>query len=555
MLAAAALAVAAGVTVLVTTGGSSPPRRAPASPAFASPATLAAASVGGGATLSRVLPRVPWLVSFDLRFVPGSRVVINPGSAHDRLIITGSTTPSASWRGRSYLLRTRPGWGTGAWRHVELRGGGRGARIAIDGQSLPAGRLIGRRFGVAAPSGRAALAAVLISPTTDRASLPLHRLAELHARLPAPSPVLGADPQDGLHLSASTADGYWPGALWQAAILDPSGGMFAGWARQATLAGLAAPGPSRAPGASAVTSAVTSAGTSAATSAAALVAVQSTLAAWRALCRGRAQPDAACGRLTDSALAAADGLAALAATNPGAGTIPTGAATPVAATDIDSMMILPLLTWASRITGRSDYARLALHHAHVVAALLVRSDGSTAEVVRFDRSTGRIRFLGGRQAVAPGGTWARGEGEALYGFAQTAADLRNQGLLGIAQRIAGYVAKNLPASGIPPVDYGAPAGAAPDVSAAAITAAGMFRLATACSLMSSVCSDPGQYTALGSQILTAILAGERANPPIGYLGGQVLDERAAGCWCDGGELMMGLSYTLEALGLERRAAA
>ena len=546
MLVAAALAVAAGGAVLVAAGGSSSPRRRPASPAFASPATFAATSVGAGATLSRALPRARWLVSFDLRVVAGSRVVINPGSAHDRLIITGGTTPSASWRGRSYSLRTRPGWGTGAWRHVELRGGGRGARIAIDGQSLPAGRLIGRRFEVAAPSGRATLAAVLISPTTDRASLPLHRLAELHARLPALSPLLGADPQDGLHLSASTASGYWPGALWQAAILDPSGGMFAGWARQATLAGLAAPRGRRA----------------VAPAAAAVAAVESTLAAWRALCRGRAQPDAACGRLTDSALAAADGLLALAATNPGAGTIPTGTATPVAVTDVDSMMILPLLTWASRITGRSDYARLALHHAHVLAALLVRSDGSTAEVVRFDRSSGRIRFLGARQALPPGGTWARGEGEALYGFAQTAADLRNQGLLATAQRIAGYVAKKLPASGIPPVDYGTPAGApagaavgaATDVSAAAVTAAGMFRLAAACSQMSSVCSDPGQYTTLGSQILTAVLAAERTDPPIGYLGGQVLDERATGCWCDGGELMVGLSYELEALGLERRAA-
>lgn len=554
MLAVTALAVAVGVVVLAGRGGSPPARPASANPAFASPETVADVRLRGHAALSRRLPRPPWLVSLDLRFVPGGRVVINPGAAHDRIVITGGATPSASWRGRSYVLHKAPGWGSPAWRHVELRGGPRGARITIDGQPLPAGRLLGRRLVISAPTGAAELAAVIISSSTDPGSLPLHRLAELHARLPAGAAVLGADGQDQLHMNTRLAGGFWAGALWQAAALDPSGGLFAGWAERATSAQLAeedraasAQGGQTRQGISARPGPPQSA-----SSASGLTAIQGTLAAWRAFCRGRPVPSAECERLVRSALGAAATLETLAGTNPGAGTIPTSATAPVAETDIDSMMAVPLLTWAARIAHRADYARLALHQAHVVGALLVRSDGSTAEAVRFDRSTGRIRYLGTEQGLRTDTTWSRGEGEALYGFAAAASELRNTGLLGTAQRIAGYVSKTLPASGIPAWDDSAAPGAMPDLSAAAITAAGMFRLSAACHLMSSACSDSSQYAALGSRVLRAVLAAERTRPPLGYLGGQVLNARATGCWCNGGELVLGLTYALEALNLEHR---
>jgi hypothetical protein len=51
-------------------------------------------------------------------------------------------------------------------------------------------------------------------------------------------------------------------------------------------------------------------------------------------------------------------------------------------------------------------------------------------------------------------------------------------------------------------------------------------------------------------MLTAALTYANDRPPIGFLGSQVLNERGHGCWCDGGELIFGLTYALEALGLE-----
>ena len=48
-------------------------------------------------------------------------------------------------------------------------------------------------------------------------------------------------------------------------------------------------------------------------------------------------------------------------------------------------------------------------------------------------------------------------------------------------------------------------------------------------------------------MLTAALGRASDRPPIGFLGSQVLNERGHGCWCDGGELIFGLTYALEAL--------
>jgi hypothetical protein len=51
-------------------------------------------------------------------------------------------------------------------------------------------------------------------------------------------------------------------------------------------------------------------------------------------------------------------------------------------------------------------------------------------------------------------------------------------------------------------------------------------------------------------MLTAALTYSNDRPPIGFLGSQVLNERGHGCWCDGGELIFGLTYALEARRLE-----
>ncbi len=52
-------------------------------------------------------------------------------------------------------------------------------------------------------------------------------------------------------------------------------------------------------------------------------------------------------------------------------------------------------------------------------------------------------------------------------------------------------------------------------------------------------------------MLAGSLAYASPRPPLGFLGSQVLDARHHRCWCNGGELIFGLTYALEALRLER----
>jgi unsaturated chondroitin disaccharide hydrolase len=252
--------------------------------------------------------------------------------------------------------------------------------------------------------------------------------------------------------------------------------------------------------------------------------------------------------LKDTSVAAADELLSLAATNPGSGTIPTNPTSPEGVTIIDSMMNIGILTWATRVTHDPVYARLASHHAHVVASMLVRPDGSTAQAVNFDRRTGQVLSIGTHQGLSAASTWSRGQGWAVYGFAQTAAALRDRQLLDVAQRAAGYVAAHLPAGGVPLWDYDAPAEAPLDVSAGVITAAGLLHLASACKQMPGVCVRPGRWVPLARRMLASALALASQAPPIGFLGPQALNEHHRTCWCNHGELIFGVSYALEAVG-------
>ncbi len=223
----------------------------------------------------------------------------------------------------------------------------------------------------------------------------------------------------------------------------------------------------------------------------------------------------------------------------------------MADTIVDSMMNIAILPWATRITGDQAYVRLASRHAHRIASLLVRPDGSTIQAVNFDRASGRVESLATHQGISAKSTWSRGEGWALYGFAQAASDLRDKALVGVAERVAGYVSSHLPPGDVPRWDYDAPAGAPLDVSAGVITSAGLMHLASACRALSPPCPQSSRWTALSRSMLAGALRYASARPPLGLLRGQALNERARGAWFNGGELIFGLSYALEALRLQR----
>jgi hypothetical protein len=181
-----------------------------------------------------------------------------------------------------------------------------------------------------------------------------------------------------------------------------------------------------------------------------------------------------------------------------------------------------------------------------VAKLLVRRDGSTIQAVNFERRTGRVVSFATHQGLSKRSTWSRGQGWAVYGLAQAAAELHSRGLLRVAERTASYVAGHLPPDGVPRWDYDAPPGAPVDVSAGVITAAGLLHLVAACGVLGENCP---RWRPLGRRMLTGALAHASARPPLGLLRDQELNEHAGRAWFNGGELIFGLSYALEAIRL------
>ena len=477
------------------------------------------------------LPARWWIVSFDLRLAPGSRLDVGLGYGGARLTLLGGRDRLRVGFGHdaSHVLIRPQGWLGRGWWHVEATN----TQLSINGRYLPVRVSSATAVSFRADAGGPRVSDVIASAARDRRSLLLHRLAELHARAPTGQFPVGATLGDWIVYGSSYwTSGFWPGALWQAAAIAPQGGLFARWALAATLEHF---GRERAD-----------------THDVGFMYGESSLAAWKARCQRRPGLSShVCARLQRSVLTAAGELVALAESNRGAGTIPTDATSPEGVTIIDSMMNIAILPWASRVTHDPAYSRLAARHAEVVARLLVRPDGSTAQAVDFDRRTGRVLSIVTHQGLSNDSTWSRGEAWALYGFAQAAVDLQDRGLLGVALRVARFVAANVPAGGIPLWDYRAPAGAPVDVSAGVITAAGLFHLATACRTLAGVCgSSPGRWIALGRRMLSAVLDHARARPPLGLLDSQVLNEHILGCWCDGGELIFGVAYALEALRLK-----
>src|SRR5205085_10058340 len=142
----------------------------------------------------------------------------------------------------------------------------------------------------------------------------------------------------------------------------------------------------------------------------------SSVAAYEHLCT-TAAPAAQCDGLRRSAVRAADSLLALAATNQATGTIPTSAKLPCdgctsldeADTIVDSVMNLPLLYWASRITNDRRYRDVAARHVRIVADRMVRADGSTWSSMHTRRSDGAFIRYHTHQGYRDDSTWSRGQ--------------------------------------------------------------------------------------------------------------------------------------------------
>lgn len=145
---------------------------------------------------------------------------------------------------------------------------------------------------------------------------------------------------------------------------------------------------------------------------------------------------------------------------------------------IDCMFNISLLYWASEESGDPRFRHIAVRHADTVLKNFIRPDGSVCHIVEFDPESGEMVKSYGGQGYEEGSSWTRGQGWAVYGFANSYAHTGKQEYLDAAKRCAHYCIANLPETGIIPVDFRQPAQPAwEDSCGACVIAGGLLEIA------------------------------------------------------------------------------
>ncbi len=123
---------------------------------------------------------------------------------------------------------------------------------------------------------------------------------------------------------------------------------------------------------------------------------------------------------------------------------------------VDCMMNLPLLYWASDITGDPRFRLIAMAHADTTMRAFVRPDGSCEHIVIFDPATGeKLETIGG-QGYENGSSWSRGQAWALYGFTLSYLHTGKREYLDTAKRVAHYFISQITGDFIPRCDFRQP---------------------------------------------------------------------------------------------------
>lgn len=146
---------------------------------------------------------------------------------------------------------------------------------------------------------------------------------------------------------------------------------------------------------------------------------------------------------------------------------------------IDSLMNLPLLYEAYRLTGEESYRRIADSHYDKVISNIVREDYSTYHTFYFHPETGKPDHGATHQGHSDHSCWARGQAWAILGMplhARTAEEPFTEKETLLYENVVKYFETHLPPDGMPYWDlfFGEGSDMPRDSSALAIAACGML---------------------------------------------------------------------------------
>lgn len=145
---------------------------------------------------------------------------------------------------------------------------------------------------------------------------------------------------------------------------------------------------------------------------------------------------------------------------------------------IDCLLNLPLLYWASEVTGDPSYAEKAVNHIHTAMKCVLREDNSTYHTHFIDPRTGEPTVGVTHQGNRDGSAWARGQAWGIYGIALSYRYTKEKAYKDLFYRVTDYFIEHLPEDLVPywDFDFTTGSGEPRDSSASAIAICGMLEM-------------------------------------------------------------------------------
>lgn len=146
---------------------------------------------------------------------------------------------------------------------------------------------------------------------------------------------------------------------------------------------------------------------------------------------------------------------------------------------IDCLMNMPLLFWASDVTGDETYADKAKKHIITAMNYVVRPDNSTYHTYFLDPVTGEGVKGVTNQGNRDGSAWTRGQAWGIYGAAMAYRAIGDKKYIDIFRRVTDYFILHLPFDLVPYWDFDFDTGSSEprDSSAGVIAVCGMLEMA------------------------------------------------------------------------------
>ncbi len=142
---------------------------------------------------------------------------------------------------------------------------------------------------------------------------------------------------------------------------------------------------------------------------------------------------------------------------------------------IDVMMDLHLMMWASQHGGDPAMMDRCRSHADAAYRDLIRKDGGSFHVVRYDKDTGAVLGKGQLQGDTDSSTWSRGQAWMVYGLVVMYRYTKDPKYLQEDMNVADYFINHLPKDQIANWDFQSKLDHR-DASASAVVASALFEL-------------------------------------------------------------------------------